>query len=135
MKFDSFFQTGWAFFPQIVDDATRINDLSLRDDIRESLQVLFTTLPGERIAHPLYGCDLLQFVFKPINNSLITDLRNTIETAIQLYETRIILIEVNIVVNEEINHRIDIDIVYELNKTNSRFNMTIPFYIMDQGIN
>jgi len=135
MKFDSIFQTGWAFFPQIVDDARRTNDLTLHEDIRESLQILFTTLPGERIAHPLYGCDLIQFVFKPINNSLITDMRNTIETAIQLYETRIVLIEVDIRVNEEINHRIDIDIIYELSKTNSRYNMTIPFYIMEQGVN
>lgn len=135
MNFDSIFQTGWAFFPEIIDDARRINAITLREDIRESLQILFTTLPGERLAHPLYGCDLLQFVFKPINNSLITDMRNTIETAIQLYETRILLIEVDIRVNKEINHRIDIDIIYELNKTNSRFNMTIPFFLMDQGVN
>lgn len=134
MKFDSIFQTGWAFFPQIVDNASRINDVTLREDISESLHILFTTLPGERIAHPLYGCDLLQFVFKPINNSLITDMKNTIETAIQLYETRIVLIAIDIKVNENVNHRIDIEIIYELSKTNSRYNMTIPFYIMDQGI-
>lgn len=134
MRFDSFLQTGWSFFPQIVDDARRISDLTYPNDIRQSLQILFTTLPGERIAHPLYGCDLLQFVFKPINNSLITDMRTTIETAIELYETRIDLILVDIRVNAEVNHRIDIEIIYELSLTNSRFNMTIPFYIMENGI-
>lgn len=134
MRFDSFLQTGWSFFPQIVDDASRINDLTLREDIRQSLHILFTTLPGERIAHPLYGCDLLQFVFKPINNSLITDMKTTIETAIELYETRINLLLVDVRVNDEVNHRIDIEIFYELSLTNSRFNMTIPFYIMENGI-
>ena len=135
MKFDSIFQTGWAFFPQIIDNASKINDLTLSEDIPQSLMILFTTLPGERMAHPLFGCDLMQFVFKPINNSLITDMRNTVETAIQLYETRIVLLDVAIQVNEEVNHRIDIDILYEVSSTNSRYNMTIPFYIMEQGIN
>ena len=135
MKFDSIFQTGWAFFPQIIENASKINDLTLSEDIRQSLMILFTTLPGERMAHPLFGCDLMQFVFKPINNSLIADMRNTVETAIQLYETRIVLLDVAIQVNEEVNHRIDIDILYEVSSTNSRYNMTIPFYIMEQGIN
>ena len=135
MKNDTFLQTGWAFFPQIVSNASSINDLSYSEDVRQSLKILFTTLPGERLAHPLYGCDLIQFMFKPINNSLISDMENTVRTAIELYETRIKLILIDIRKREDVDNRIDIEILYELSTTNSRFNMTIPFYIMEGVVN
>lgn len=131
MKFDTFYQTGWTFFPQIVKNGSDINDLTYSRDIVESLRILFTTLPGERIAHPSYGCDLIQYMFKPINNSLISSMRNTVQTAIDLYETRIIILEIDIKVNEEVDHRLDIEIIYLLSTTSSRYNMTIPFYIME----
>ena len=131
MKFDTFYQTGWTFFPQIVKNGSDINDLTYSRDIVESLRILFTTLPGERIAHPLYGCDLIQYMFKPINNSLISSIRNTVQTAIELYETRIIILEIDIKVNEDVDHRLDIEIIYLLSTTSSRYNMTIPFYIME----
>lgn len=135
MKIDTFLQTGWPFFPQIVSNASRISDLSFSEDVRQSLQILFTTLPGERLAHPLYGCDLMQFMFKPINNSLISDMENTVRTAIELYETRINLILIDIRKHQDVDNRIDIEIFYELSATNSRFNMTIPFYIMEGVVN
>ena len=131
MKQNTFFQTGWPFLPEIVDDGSRLSDLSYHKDIVESLTILFTTLPGERIGHPLYGCDLMQFMFKPINNSLITNMTNTITTAITLYESRIKIINLVIKVNDETWHRIDIDLFYEISRTSSRYNMTIPFYIME----
>lgn len=131
MKFDTFYQTGWPFFPQIVANGSRVSDLIYSQDIVESLKILFTTLPGERIAHPLYGCDLIQYMFKPINNSLISDIQNTVRTAIELYEVRIIIVDIVVKVNDEIDHRLDIDIMYLLSATSSRYNMTIPFYIME----
>jgi uncharacterized protein len=135
MKIDTFLQTGWPFFPEIVSNASRISDLSYSVDIRQSLQILFTTLPGERLAHPLYGCDLMQFMFKPINNSLLSDMENTVRTAIELYETRINLIFIDIRRSLTSDNRIDIEIFYEISATSSRFNMTIPFYIMEGTIN
>lgn len=132
---DAFLHTGWPFFPQIVSNASRIGDLDYSNDIRQSLHILFTTLPGERLAHPLYGCDLLQFMFKPINNSLISDMENTIRTAIELYETRISLIMIDIRRNQNTDNRLDIELFYEMSATSSRFNMTIPFYIMEGVVN
>ncbi len=131
MKKDVFLQTGWNFFPQIISDGSRIQDLTYNNDIIQSLRILFTTLPGQRIGQQLYGCDLMQYVFKPINNSLISNMENTIRTAVTLYEPRIKLIQLKVYTNTEVPHRLDIDLVYILSKTNSRYNITIPFYIME----
>lgn len=127
----NFLKTGWPFLPVIGENGARMNDLTYDMDIYESLKILFSTLPGERIAHPLYGCDLLQFMFKPINNSLLSQMDNTIVTAITLYETRINIIDLVIQVNGDQYNRIDIELIYQISTTSSRYNMTIPFYIME----
>jgi phage baseplate assembly protein W len=134
MKKNGFLQTGWNFFPEIINDGARIQDLSYDEDIYQSLRILFTTLPGQRIGQQLYGCDLMQYVFKGINNSLISNMENTIRTAITLYEPRIKLIKLDINVNTNIPHRVDINLIYILSRTNSRYNITIPFYTME-GVN
>jgi len=134
MKKNVFLQTGWSFFPEITNDGARIQDLTYDADVYQSLKILFTTLPGQRIGQQLYGCDLMQYVFKPINNSLISNMENTIRTAITLYETRIKLLKLEVYVNTDVPHRVDINLVYMLNRTNSRYNITIPFYTME-GIN
>jgi phage baseplate assembly protein W len=131
MSKDAFLQTGWPFVPVVKGNGDSIENLSYNQDISESLQILFTTLPGERIAHPLYGCDLMRFMFRPINNSLLTDMEHTIRTAIILYESRIEIVELFVTAHGRIAHRLDIYVSYILTKTNSRFNMTIPFYTME----
>ncbi|MBL4604278.1 MAG: GPW/gp25 family protein [Flavobacteriaceae bacterium] len=131
METNTIFQTGWPFLPEIVKNGSRLTEITYYEDIVESLTILFTTLPGERIGHPLYGCDLMQFMFNPINNSLITNMNNTITTAITMYESRIEIIDLVIEINAEVWHQIDIDLFYEISQTSSRYNMTIPFYIME----
>lgn len=126
-----FTKTGWPFLPLIVDSGARMEEITYDQDIRESLRILFTTLPGERIGHPLYGCDLLQFMFKPVNNSLLSNMDDTITTAITLYESRIVIIDLIIQVNSVEWQQIDIELIYALSPTSSRYNMTIPFYIME----
>ena|SRR3989338_232010 len=127
----TFLKTGWPFLPVIGDNGARMQDLTYLMDIQESLVILFSTLPGERVGHPLYGCDLLQFMFKPINNSLLSQMDNTIATAITLYETRITIIDLVIQVNGDDYNQIDIELIYQVSTTSSRYNMTIPFYIME----
>ncbi len=134
MDSGTFLQVGWPFFPVITDKGGSIEDLTYDQDIIESLGILFTTLPGERLAHPLYGCDLMRYMFKPINNSLLTDMENSIKTAIVLYEPRIEIVELTVSPHGEIAHQLDIYLSYILSKTNSRFNMTIPFYTMETGV-
>lgn len=129
----AFLQSGWPFKPVFRNKGSEIEGLDYHEDIRESIEILFTTLPGERIAHPTYGCDLLKYMFKPINNSLLSEMEHTIHTAIVLYESRIELLKITVKANGFVRHQLDIDITYNLSKTNSRYNMTIPFYTMEAG--
>jgi len=131
MEHATYLKTGWPFLPNIGENGAKMTDITYLTDIQESLIILFSTLPGERVGHPLYGCDLLQYMFKPINNSLLSEMDNTITTAITLYETRINIIDLVIQVNNVNYNQIDIELIYQISTTSSRYNMTIPFYIME----
>ena len=98
------------------------------DDINRSLQILLTTMIGERVMQPRYGCDLHQFVFEPINTSMITYMREIIRDAILYFEPRIKLLKLHLEPFEN-EGRIDITLEYEIKGTNSRFNYVYPFYL------
>ncbi len=66
------------------------------EDIRESLFILLSTAPGERLGHPDYGCGLNQLVFEPMSSSLFRKIRDRIEYAILMFEARIKLIEISV---------------------------------------
>lgn len=131
MLSDEFIGKGWSFPPIFRDESAELVIARRNKEIIESLKILFTTLPGERIAHPLFGCNLQQYMFHSIGNSLLADLRQTITNAVTLFETRIQLTDVVIKVSAYNPNTLDINIMYQLNHTNSRFNMVIPFNLLE----
>lgn len=85
-----------AAFPLSFDESgeVRLNDLD--DDIRQSLYLLLSTRPGERLMRPEYGCDLAQFAFESVDYSLISRIRNEITQAIAHFEPRVEQVEISV---------------------------------------
>ena len=86
---ESFLGTGWSFPPSFNKPAGIVRMSSDELDIEESLKVLLSTRPGERIMVPGYGCALEALLFESINLTLITEVQELIRTAILYYEPRI----------------------------------------------
>ena len=103
------------------------------EDINSSLEILLTTIVGERIMQPEYGCNLQTFLFESINLTLIKRMEEMIKDAIIHYEARIKLLSV-VLETEVLEGKIDIRIEYKIRGTNSRFNYVYPFYI-EEGTN
>jgi uncharacterized protein len=89
---------GWAFPPSflVAKEGQPAGPLLVEDqeDIRQSLRILFSTLPGERIMRADYGCDLNAVLFDSISADLLADIRRLIRDSVLRYEPRIILQEV-----------------------------------------
>ena len=100
-------------------------------DIAESLHVLLSTRPGERIMVPGYGCSLESLLFESINLTLTTQITELIRTAILYYEPRIDLENVTLNQDYVLDGRIDIILDYRIRTTNSRQNMVYPFYRLE----
>ncbi|MCG8697409.1 MAG: GPW/gp25 family protein [Bacteroidales bacterium] len=131
MEDKSFLGDGWAFPPEF-NKATNENKIvAEKDDINESLYILLSTSPGERVMHPAYGCGIKSFIFESIKESTLTMLKDMVSKAILFFEPRINLNSVDInteAVNEGILY---INIYYTVRTTNQRSNMVYPYYFME----
>jgi len=64
--------------------------------IKQSLIVVLSTLPAERIMRPEFGCDLHQFMFMNINEALLAQISSVIKDNIQRNEPRVELLSVDV---------------------------------------
>ncbi len=132
MEFESLSKTGWPFPVRFDGPGANLEEISYIEDIEESLRILLKTLPGQRIAHPLYGCDLIPFLFRPISPQLMEGIRHAVEVAIIRCEARIRILSVEVSPHLHAPFQLDIDIAYQLQTANSRYNITLPFYTMEK---
>lgn len=122
-----FLGQGWAFPTSFDDQDGSVEMIRELEDIKQSLFILMSTLPGERLMRPDYGCDLYSFVFENFNTTTKTRMRDVIASAILKFEPRIRVQDIEIKTDflESIAY---INIWYYVPKVNSRHNMVYPFY-------
>ena len=108
--------------------------VSQDEDIRESLEILLSTSPGERVMNPAYGCGLKLMIFENISESTITEITDVIERAILFFEPRITLDSIDVNTEDMYGGLIKIQLNYTIRTTNSRSNMVYPFYFQE-GMN
>jgi len=132
---NSFLGKGWSFPPTFNRQMGNVEMVSEEEDIQQSLQIILTTRPSERIMNSSFGCELDRFVFEEVNQELITSLKNAIADAILYYEPRIEVDDIDISDSEINQGLLLISIKYTIRRTNSRFNLVYPFYINEtQGL-
>jgi phage baseplate assembly protein W len=125
---NSFLGTGWSFPPRFNQDTGTVEMVSDEEDIVESLEIILSTRPAERMMQPDFGCELSQFIFEEMSQGTITGIRGTISDALLYHEPRIDVEEINIDESEQ-DGLLLIGIIYRVRATNSRFNLVYPFYI------
>ncbi|UGA50359.1 MULTISPECIES: GPW/gp25 family protein [Dickeya] len=128
---NAFLGTGWGFPPQFDAAAQSIGMVSGDEDVRQSLTLLLSTRPGERIMAPEYGCDIQGMVFEDLTLSTLTDMKARIEQAILFFEPRIRLQAIVIDNQQAIDGKLLIHLDYTLIATNTRSNMVYPFYLRE----
>lgn len=123
-----FLGIGWSFPPEFNQAEGKLAMTTDVEDINNSLMILLSTRPGERVMLPNYGCDLQEMLFKPLDLTLITQMKGIIERAILYHEPRINILSIEIDAQEELEGEVLIQINYEVRNTNTRSNMVFPFY-------
>ena len=73
--------TGWGF--PVRFNQRGVHLVSDEEDIWESLRILFSTIPGERVFRYNYGCPIDKWVFSKIDLSERTMIIDIIEQAIR----------------------------------------------------
>jgi phage baseplate assembly protein W len=129
--YNDFLGQGWGFPPAFTKETGGVNMVSDDEDIQQSLRILFNTTMGERIMLPKYGCNLKEFLFREIDTSFVTYMKDMIANAILRYESRIDLDDLEINSDNEVDGVILVEISYTIRKTNSRNNIVFPFYLIE----
>lgn len=128
----SFLGTGWSFPVQFLKSPDNCGAAMVSDvpDIEQSLVLLLSTRPGERVLRPDYGCALEDMMFEQLDEGLISFIREMITNAILFYEPRVDLQEVDIVTdyNMILEGRVLIKLSAIVRKTNGRLNIVYDYY-------
>ena len=124
----SFLGTGWSFPPRFDEEMEDMEMVSDDQDIRESLFLLMSTNPGERVTNPKYGCDLHRFAFRPIDKDMEDLMEEIIRRAVKRYEPRVEVESVLFDTTSELEGLIEVTLSYRIITTNVRTNIVFPFY-------
>ena len=126
-----FLGRGWSFPPTFVRDGAAVAMLEEEADIASSLEILLSTTPGERVLQPFYGCNLSELLFETLDTRMKTLMADKVESAILYHEARITLESVKLDDSLELEGVVQIEVVYRVKSTNSRFNFVYPYYRLE----
>src|SRR5215510_4115206 len=123
-----FLGRGWSFPPTFDPSFFGVEMLEEEADIASSLEILLTTIPGERVMLPQYGCNLEELVFENLDTRMKTLMADKVESAILYHEPRIELESVRLDDSRLFEGVVLIGVIYRVKSTNSRFNFVFPYY-------
>ena len=124
----SFLGTGWSFPPAFERQFYGVEMLSDEADVRSSIQIILSTITGERVMLPTFGCNLQPHIFDPMNVPTIAMIEKIVREALIYHEPRII-VENLISTPDQLGGKLDILIEYSIIRTNTRYNYVFPFYM------
>ncbi|MET8625809.1 GPW/gp25 family protein [Kitasatospora sp. NPDC004669] len=96
--------------------------------VRQSIETILDTEPGERVMRPDFGCGLRQYLMAPNTAATRAALRAEIERALSSWEPRIQVADVSVTPGEEPT-MVWIDIAYVRLMDLRSDNLVYPFYL------
>lgn len=106
-------------FPLQFDDRGRTAETDADKHIRNMIEQVLFTVPGERVNRPTFGSGLMQLVFQPNSDELATTTQFLVQGALQQWLGD--LIEVNAVQVQHEDATLKIIIAYTVRRTQQRF--------------
>jgi phage baseplate assembly protein W len=131
MELKSFLGTGWSFPPSFSQDGKQAQLSTEQEDIEQSIKIILSTLPGERLMRPEFGCGINNFVYEKHDSAFINGLNHIIDKALLNFEPRINFIEAVVLEREDLDGVLHIEVSYDIIITNTRHNLVFPFYLLE----
>ncbi len=105
-------------FPYAIDGSGRTARAGEEEHIRQMIEQLLFTAPGERVNRPTFGSGLRQLLFAPNSPELATALEFMVQGALQEYLGELIRVEGIAIVAEETTLRVTVR--YTVQRTQQR---------------
>ncbi len=85
--------------------------------VRQSILLLLSTIPGERVMRPDFGCELHRLVFSPNDNTTSGLAIHYVRQALDRWEPRAQVVRIDAEPNPDAPDRLDISLSYRLRRT------------------
>ncbi len=119
---------GWTF-PLKPTPGGRLNWTDGNDKIRQSIWIILSTAPGERVMLPEFGCGINELVFEANTASLRGLVQARVRDALVRWEPRIDIIDVRVEVPPQGRNHLLIRVDYRLRSNNAFYNLVYPFFL------
>jgi phage baseplate assembly protein W len=87
--------------------------------VRQSILLLISTIPGERVMRPDYGCELHRLVFSPNDNTTAGLAIHYVRQALERWEPRAEIMHLDAGVNPNSPEHLELRLEYRLRRTQS----------------
>lgn len=120
--------SGWSF--PIAPDAQR-GSLAYRSgaaQVRQSLLLIMSTEPGERVMRPAFGCGLRRFLAQPNTLTTRSTIQRDVARAIQQWEPRVVVDAITVDPGPD-PAQVRITVRYTHARDGSQGVLVYPFYL------
>jgi phage baseplate assembly protein W len=126
MANDDFIGNGWAF-PAAINRNGSVRLVTGTDEVDAAIRMILSTVPGERVMRPDFGCSMWEQLFAPLTASTLGLIEQAVREALERWEPRIELESVD-AVGEQAAGTVHITVAYRVRSTNDVRNLVFPFY-------
>jgi phage baseplate assembly protein W len=102
--------------------------------VRQAIFLLLSTMPGERVMRPDYGCDLHRLVFSPNDDTTAGLAIHYVRQAITRWEPRIDVLRLNATRRDVAPDFLDITLEYRVRATRGADRLTFPLNLSGEGV-
>jgi len=113
-------------FPYRFSSLGRTATTDRDDHIRDLIQQVLFTAPGERVMRPDFGAGLLSLVFEPNSTALAAATQMLVQSSLQLHLSHLIAVQSVDVVNDDAALRVDVRYTELLDRTEHSATFTAP---------
>jgi hypothetical protein len=107
---------GWPLLPVPGADG-RLSYPSLDESVRQSLEILMRTRPGEQLLRPTFGAGLENLLHEPNTLTTRRRIRDLVTESLNLWEPRILLDRVEVWEVPDAPAEVRVEIAYRLRRT------------------
>jgi len=117
-------------FPLQVDHRGAVALTHGEDDIAQAIELILSTMPGERPMRPEFGCEVHDLVFDTIDAAMVGKVDAAIRAALDRWEPRVEVTAIDFDLSSVHDGRLDITIRFRVRATSSERNLVYPFYVI-----
>jgi len=106
--------------------------VEMGESVRQAIFMLLTTVPGERVMRPDYGCDLHHLVFSPNDETTAGLAIHYVRRALDQFEPRAEVVRIDAAANPDDPGRLDVTLDYRVRATQQDGQLTVSISLQGE---